>query len=201
MISTEAMLWVGFSLFVIIALVLDLGVFQRGARVMTMKESLTSCGVWAGFAMLFNVGIFLFHPRGAEAGLEFFTGYVVEQSLSIDNIFVFLLIFSYFGVPRPYQHKVLYWGVIGALVARLTFILGGLALMERFAWMVYVFGGFLVFTGINMMREKEEKEVDPGKNWVMRTFRRLFRVSDEYDRGKFFTRRTTSFGLLHFLRC
>lgn len=156
---------------------------------MTMKESLTSCGVWAGLAMLFNVGIFLFHPRGAEAGLEFFTGYVVEQSLSIDNIFVFLLIFSYFGVPRPYQHKVLYWGVIGALVARLTFILGGLALMERFAWMVYVFGGFLVFTGINMMREKEEKEVDPGKNWVMRTFRRLFRVSDEYDRGKFFTRK------------
>src|SRR5437764_6651474 len=182
-------LWGGFILFVLVMLALDLGVFQRGKQVMSTKESLIWCGIWAGVAMLFNVGIFLFHPRGTSAGLEFFTGYVVEESLSIDNIFVFLLIFSYFKVPRAYQHKVLFWGVLGALVCRAVFILGGLALLDRFHWMIYLFGIFLVGTGIRLMFKKEEKEVAPEKSWANRVFGRLFRVSDEYDRERFFSRR------------
>jgi tellurite resistance protein TerC len=188
MMNQQALLWGGFILFVLVMLALDLGVFQRGKQVMSMKESLIWCGIWAGIAMLFNVGIFLFHPRGTAAGLEFFTGYVVEESLSIDNIFVFLLIFSYFKVPRAYQHKVLFWGVIGALVFRAIFILGGLAILDRFHWMIYLFGGFLVVTGINLMFKREEKEVAPEKSWTSRVFRRFFRVTDEYDRDRFFTR-------------
>ena len=188
MMGQNTILWVGFILFVLVMLALDLGVFQRGKQVMSMKESLIWCGIWAGIAMVFNLGIFLFHPRGTAAGLEFFTGYVVEESLSIDNIFVFLFIFSYFEVPRAYQHKVLFWGVLGALVCRATFILGGLTLLDRFHWMIYLFGAFLVVTGIRMMFKKEEKEVAPEKGWVSRMFRRLFRVSDEYDRDRFFTR-------------
>ena len=188
MLDQNTVLWGGFILFVLVMLALDLGVFQRGKQVMSMKESLLWCGIWAGVAMLFNIGIFLFHPRGTAAGLEFFTGYVVEESLSIDNIFVFLLIFSFFKVPRAYQHKVLFWGVIGALVFRAAFILGGLALLNRFHWIVYLFGTFLVATGIGMMFKKEEKEIAPEKGWASRLFRRLFRVSDGYDRDRFFTR-------------
>jgi len=189
MMNQQTLLWAGFILFIIVMLALDLGVFRRGKQVMNMKESLIWCGVWAGLAMLFNVGIFLFHPRGAQAGLEFFTGYITEQSLSIDNIFVFIVVFSYFGVPRVYQHKVLFWGVIGAVVCRATFILGGLALMAQFDWMVYVFGAFLVFTGISMMRKDEAKEIRPEDNIVIRIFRRFFPVSAAYDRGRFFTRK------------
>ena len=169
-----------------LAQLLDLGVFKRGKQVMSIKQSLIWCGVWAGLAMLFNVGVFLFHPRGTDAGLEFFTGYVTEQLLSVDNIFVFLLLFGYFNVPRVYQHKVLFWGVLGAVIFRAIFVLGGLALMSRFNWMIYVFGGFLVLTGISMVRKGQEKEIHPEKNLVMRAFRRFFRVTPDYHRDRFF---------------
>jgi tellurite resistance protein TerC len=182
----QTLLWVGFVVFVIIMLALDLGIFQRGKQMMSIKESLIWCGVWAGLAMLFNVGVFLFHPRGTDAGLEFFTGYVTEQSLSVDNIFVFLVLFGYFKVPRVYQYKVLFWGVLGAVIFRGIFILGGLALMSRFHWMIYVFGGFLVLTGISMVRKDQEKEIHPEKNLVMRAFRRFFRVTADYHRDRFF---------------
>lgn len=180
-------LWGGFTLFIIAMLALDLGVFQRKPHVISMKEALAWFGVWTGLALIFNLGIILFHDRGGQAGLEFFTGFLVEKSLSIDNIFVFILIFGYFRVPQLYQHKVLFWGIVGAIVLRVTFIIGGLALMERFHWMIYLFGSFLLFTGISMMRKKSE-HATPENNWVVRTFKRFFPVSDRYDGNKFLTR-------------
>ncbi len=187
MINESLALWGGFTLFIVAMLALDLGVFHRRAHVITMREALTWFGVWTTLALIFNAGIVLFHERGGQAGLEFFTGYLVEKSLSIDNIFVFLLIFNYFQVPQTYQHKVLFWGIVGAIILRICFIVGGLALMERFHWMIYLFGSFLLLTGFQMMRKKNE-ETNPEQNWVVKTFRRFFPVSDRYDGNKFFSR-------------
>jgi len=180
-------LWGGFTLFILAMLALDLGVFQRRPHVVTMREALAWFGAWVGLALIFNTGIFLFHERGTEAGLEFFTGFFVEKSLSIDNVFVFILIFNYFQVPPTYQHKVLFLGIIGAIILRAGFILGGLALMERFHWTTYVFGGFLLMTGVLMMLRKE-KRYDPDRNWAIRAFKRRFPVTDRYDGNRFFTR-------------
>lgn len=187
MINETILLWGGFTLFIIAMLALDLGVFQRKPHVISMKEAMAWFGVWTSLALIFNLGIILFHERGGQAGLEFFTGFLVEKSLSIDNIFVFILIFGYFRVPQLYQHKVLFWGIVGAIVLRVMFIVGGLALMERFHWMIYLFGGFLLFTGISMMRKKDE-HTNPDNNWIVRTFRRFFPISERYDGNKFFTR-------------
>lgn len=187
MITTEVALWGGFTLFILAMLALDLGVFHRKAHVVTTKEALIWFGVWTGLALIFNLGIVLFHERGGEAGLEFFTGYLVEKALSVDNIFVFILIFGYFQVPQAFQHKVLFWGIVGALVLRVCFIIGGLALLERFHWMIYLFGAFLLFSGIQMMRKKNEKP-DPDKNWIVQTFRKFFPVSPHFDGNRFFTR-------------
>ncbi len=165
-------LWIGFTLFILLMLSLDLGLIQRRPHVISMKEALAWFAVWTGLALLFNIGIILFHERGAVAGLEFFTGFLVEKSLSIDNVFVFLLIFSYFQVPPVYHHKVLFWGFIGAIVLRVTFIVVGLALMERFHWAIYVFGAFLLATGTHMFFKKDSVN-DPEKNWVIRSFRRI----------------------------
>lgn len=180
--------WLGFILFIIAMLALDLGLLQRKPHAIGMKEALVWFGAWVALAMVFNVGVILFHARGPEAGLEFFTGFLVEKSLSIDNIFVFLLIFDYFRVPSAYQHKVLFWGIVGAIVLRVIFITGGLALMERFHWMIYVFGGLLLVTGIAMMRRKEKK-IDPEKNWAIRAFRRFFPVTERFEGNRFFLRR------------
>lgn len=192
MFDNQLVLWGGFTLFILAMLALDLGLFQRRPHVIGMKEALAGFAVWAGLALLFNVGIILFHERGLEAGVEFLTGFLVEKSLSIDNVFVFILIFNYFHVPPAYQHKVLFWGIVGAIVMRVLFIVGGLALMERFQWTIYVFGTFLVATGIAMMRKKEA-EYDPDKNWAIRTFRRFFPVSDRYEGNRFFTRQNGRF--------
>ena len=180
-------LWAGFTLFVVAMLAIDLGFFQRRPHVIGMREALVWFGVWVGLALLFNVGVVLFHERGLEAGLEFFTGFLVEKSLSIDNIFVFILLFNYFRVPPAYQHKVLFWGIVGAIILRVAFIIGGVALMARFHWTIYVFGAFLVATGIGMMRKKET-QYDPQMNWVIRTFRRFFPVTDRYEGSRFFAR-------------
>jgi len=187
MINETFALWGGFTLFVLAMLALDLGVFQRKSHVISMREALGWFGVWTSLALLFNIGVILFHARGAEAGLEFFTGFLVEKALSVDNIFVFILIFGYFKVPQVYQHKVLFWGIIGAIFMRIGFILGGLALLDRFHWMIYVFGGFLLLTGISMMRKKET-DADPGNNWLVRIFTKLVPVSPKYDGNKFFSR-------------
>jgi tellurite resistance protein TerC len=179
-------LWIGFTVFILAMLALDLGVFQRRPHVLTTREAMSWFAFWTTLALIFNAGIWIFHERRGEAGLEFFTGFVVEKSLSIDNIFVFILIFAYFRVPSLYQHKVLFWGIIGAIVLRAGFIVGGLALMERFHWMIYLFGTFLLLTGIAMIRNKETK-YDPENNWVIRSFRRFFPVSAQYDGNRFFT--------------
>jgi tellurite resistance protein TerC len=189
--------WIGFTFFILLMLALDLGLFQRRPHVISMREALAWFGVWVGLALLFNIGIMLFYDAhtpedpdrtSLQAGLEFFTGFLVEKSLSIDNVFVFILIFNYFHVPPAYQHKVLFWGIVGAIVLRVVFIVGGLALLERFHWTIYLFGAFLLGTGLVMMLRKESV-YDPEKNWVIRTFRRFFPVSDRYENDRFFTRK------------
>jgi tellurite resistance protein TerC len=181
-------LWGGFTLFILALLALDLGVFQRRPHVISTREAMAWFGFWTGLALVFNLGIVLFHERHGEAGLEFFTGFLVEKSLSVDNVFVFILIFGYFNVPKTYQHKVLFWGIIGAIVLRAGFILGGLALLERFHWTLYVFGTLLLVTGLLMMRKKEAV-YDPEKNWLIRSFRRFFPVTDRYEGNRFFIRK------------
>lgn len=175
--------WIGFIFFILVMLAIDLLVFHRKAHEVKLKEALIWSGVWIGLALVFNTGIYLW--LGKQQALEFLTGYVLEKSLSVDNLFVFLMIFSYFKVPLKYQHEVLFWGILGALLMRAGFIVGGLALLTRFHWVIYVFGGFLIFTGIKMLFSKE-KEVHPEKNPVIRIFNKIMPVTKEYAGGKFF---------------
>lgn len=183
---TEATLWIGFNLFVLLMLVLDLGVFHRKSKVITVKEALIWTCVWVSIAFLFN--IFVYYYFGENKAFEFFTGYLIEKSLSVDNIFVIILIFSYFNVPPAYQHKVLFWGILGALVMRVLFILAGVELIHKFHWLIYIFGGFLVFTGIRILTQGDLK-LDPEKNPVVKFVRRIFRVTETFDGDRFFTRR------------
>jgi tellurite resistance protein TerC len=178
-------MWVGFNLFVLAMLALDLGVFHRKPHEVTIKEALVWSGVWVALALLFNLG--LYYWRGPEPALEFLTGYLIEKSLSVDNIFVFLLIFSYFRVPASYQHRVLFWGILGALVMRAAFIALGISLIRRFHWVIYVFGAFLILTGVKMALEKG-KEIHPERNPVLRLFRRFVPVTDDYQSSKFFVK-------------
>lgn len=182
--SNQEIMWAVFGAAVIFLLVLDLGVFQRKSHVIGIKEALGWSAFWIGLALLFNLGIW--YELGRGPALEYFTGWVLEKSLSVDNLFVFLLVFSYFRVPREYQHKVLFWGIAGALVMRAVFIGAGIVLIQRFDWMVYVFGAFLVYTGFKLAFGKDE-EVDPGRNPVIKVVRRFIPVSDAYDGGRFFT--------------
>ncbi len=179
--------WIGFIAFILAMLVVDLGILNRRPHVVSMKEALSWFGIWITLALLFNIGVIIFHERGFEAGLEFFAGFLVEKSLSIDNVFVFILIFNYFQVPPVHQHKVLALGIIGAIGLRIVFILGGLALLARFHWTIYLFGGFLVATGL-MMIFRKESEYDPEKNWMIRSFRRVFPVTANSENGRFITR-------------
>ena len=179
-------LWIGFTVFVLAMLALDLGVFHRKSHTVSMREALTWSGVWITLALLFNAGIWYW--RGSDQGLTFLTGYVVELSLSVDNLFVFLLIFGYFKVPAQYQHKVLFWGILGALVMRAVFIGAGIALIQKFHWIIYVFGAILVISGLKMAFEKD-KEVHPEKNPVLRLFRRFMPVTGEYHGSSFFIKR------------
>jgi tellurite resistance protein TerC len=164
-------------------LALDLGVFHRKARVVTFKESISWTAIWIALAMLFNLG--LAHFAGPEKGLEFLTGYVIEKSLSVDNIFVFVLLFSHFAVPPVYQHKVLFWGILGALVMRALMIGLGAILITKFAWIIYVFGAFLLLTGIKMIVKREE-EIHPERNPIVKWFRKLMPVTSDYRADKFF---------------
>ena len=178
-------LWVGFNAFVLLMLALDLGVFHRKAHVVTIKESLTWTGIWVAMALIFNVGIA--HYMGNDKALEFFTGYVMEKSLSVDNVFVIALLFSYFAVPTLYQHKVLFWGILGALVMRAAMIALGAKLITEFAWVIYIFGAFLILTGIKMIVKREEK-IHPESNPVVRLFKRFMHVTADYRADKFFVR-------------
>jgi tellurite resistance protein TerC len=178
-------LWVGFNLFVLVMLALDLGVFHRKAHVVTFRESIIWTVVWVALALCFNFGVW--HYLGSQKALEFFTGYVIEKSLSVDNVFVFALLFSYFAVPPLYQHKVLFWGILGALVLRAIMIFLGAALITKFSWIIYVFGAFLILTGIKMIVKREE-EIHPERNPIVRWFKRLMPVTADYRGDKFFVR-------------
>ncbi|MCE9518421.1 MAG: TerC family protein [Verrucomicrobia bacterium] len=178
-------LWIGFNVFVLFMLALDLGVFHRKAHVVTFKESMAWTVVWVTLALLFNLGVW--HYMGSQKGLEFFTGYVIEKSLSVDNVFVFALLFSYFAVPALYQHKVLFWGILGALIMRAVMIFLGAALIERFTWIIYIFGAFLILTGIKMIVKREE-EIHPERNPLVRWFKKLMPVTNDYRGDKLFVR-------------
>ena len=178
-------LWVGFNVFVLAMLALDLGVFHRKAHVVSFREAMAWTIAWVTLAMLFNFGIW--HFMGPQKALEFTTGYVIEYSLSVDNIFVFAMLFSYFAVPATYQHRVLFWGILGALMMRAIMIVAGTVLITKFAWIIYVFGAFLILTGLKMIFKKEE-EMHPERNPVVRWFKRLMPVTSDYRGDKFFVR-------------
>ncbi len=184
--SSELWLWVGFGIFVVVMLVLDLGVFHRSAHEVKIREALIWCAVWIGLALLFNAGVYLW--KGPVKALEFLTSYLIEEALSVDNLFVFLMIFSYFRVDRRYQHRVLFWGILGAIIMRAIFIGMGVALIQRFHWIIYLFGAFLVVTGVKMALQKD-KELRPESNPVLKLFRRWMPVTEDYVEGKFFVRR------------
>jgi tellurite resistance protein TerC len=177
--------WAGFLLFVLLMLALDLGVFHRKSHEVKIKEALAWSAVWISLALIFNVGVYFL--MGKEKAIEFLTGYVIEKSLSVDNLFVFIMVFSYFNVDTKYQHKVLFWGILGALVMRAIFIFAGVALIQQFHWIIYVFGAFLIFTGIKMLVQKDEK-IEPEKNPLVRLFKRFFPVTDTMHGDRFFVK-------------
>lgn len=183
--ETNVWIYVGFTLFVLGTLALDLGVFHRKAHVVKPKEAGMWIAVWMTLAMVF-AGV-IYYWRGHEQALLFITGYLIEQSLSADNIFVIVMIFGYFNVPEKYQHRVLFWGILGALIMRGAFIGMGALLIQKLSWVMYVFGAFLVFTGIKMAIRRDE-EFDAEQNIVMRTARRFLRVTSAYDGQNFFTK-------------
>lgn len=181
--TETTILWASFNLFVLTMLAIDLGIFHRKSHEVTVREALIWTCVWISLAMVFN--LFVYYYFDQVKALEFFTGYLIEKSLSIDNIFVIILIFSYFKVPSAYQHKVLFWGILGALVMRVIFILTGVELIHRFHWLVYVFGGFLVFTGIRILSSGDMK-IDPEKNPVIKLARKIFPVTQHFEGDRFF---------------
>jgi tellurite resistance protein TerC len=183
----EVLLWVVFNLFVLAMLALDLGVFHRKGHAIQIREALAWSAMWIALSLLFNLGIYVWH--GSVPALEFLTGYLLEYSLSIDNIFVFLMLFTYFRVPYRHQHKVLFWGILGALIMRVLFIIMGVTLIQKFHWVIYLFGAFLIVTGIRMGLQRS-KEIHPEKNPVLRLFRRLMPVTEDYEEGKFFVKRS-----------
>jgi TerC family integral membrane protein len=184
-ISGSTWLWIGFSIFIVTMLGLDLGLFNRKAHTIRYREAWIWSAVWVTLALLF-AGL-VFHYQGSQRGLEFLTGYLIELSLSVDNLFVFLLIFSYFKVPAKFQHRVLFWGVMGALVMRLTMIFVGATLIDRFHWIIYIFGAFLVYTGIKMFKH-DEIDIQPDQNIAVRVVTRFLPIARHYEEEKFFTK-------------
>ncbi|MEI7751679.1 MAG: TerC family protein [Candidatus Omnitrophota bacterium] len=177
--------WVVFGVVVLVMLALDLGVFHRREHEVKMKEALIWSGIWIAVALLFNWGVYL--VKGKEPAMQFLAGYVLERTLSFDNLFVFLLVFNYFKLPNIHHHKVLFWGIFGALLFRAIFIACGIGLLHYFSWMIYVFGAILVWTGAKLAVEKDSK-VEPEKNIFFKGLKKVMPVTDEYDGGKFFTK-------------
>ena len=183
--DTPILFWILFNAFVLLMLALDLGVFHRKSHEVSLREALTWTGVWIFLALVFN-GI-LYYWKGQQQALEFFTGYLVEKALSVDNIFVFIMIFTYFQVPSKYQHKVLFWGIIGALIMRIIFIFAGAALIQKFHFTIYVFGALLIYTGYKMFFHNNTK-IEPDKNPVIRFFKRFMPVTPDLQGDKFFVK-------------
>jgi tellurite resistance protein TerC len=175
-------LWIGFTMFVLTMLALDLGVFHRKAHDVRIREALIWTAVWVSLSLVFNLGVYLWF--GSERALEFLTGYVIEKALSVDNIFVFIVVFSAFAVPTKLQHRVLFWGILGALIMRAVFIVLGAALLARFHWVIYIFGAFLVFTGIKLLLQRGD-QVHPERNPIFRLFKRFVPSVDGYREGRF----------------
>lgn len=175
-------LWVGFNAFVLVMLALDLGVFHRKSHEIKFKEAITWSAVWIALALIFNVGVW--HYFGEVKAIEFLTGYLVEKSLSVDNIFVFVLIFSAFQVPAQYQHRVLFWGVLGALIMRAIFIFAGISLITKFHWIIYVFGAFLIYTGYKIARDEGTK-INISESPVLKFIRKYIPVTNEFSGPKF----------------
>ncbi|MGH9714655.1 MAG: TerC family protein [Candidatus Acidiferrales bacterium] len=186
MLGTPIHTWVVFGIVVVVALVVDLGVFHRKSRKITLKFALAESACWIGLALGFN--LWVYHSRGPQAGLEFLTGYLVEKSLSVDNIFIFILIFQAFHVPARSHHKVLYCGVVGALVLRGVFVLAGVTLLQSFHAVLFLFGAVLLITGGRMMLPGE-RVIRPERNWLVRFVRRFFPVLTDYEGDKFLVRR------------
>jgi tellurite resistance protein TerC len=180
--ATPLWVWVGFNIFVVAMLGLDLGIMQRRTHEIRIREALQMAGFWIALAIVFNVLVYFW--LGTKAAAEFLTGYLIEESLSVDNLFVFLLIFGYFRVPRQYQHKVLFWGIIGAIVLRMGFILAGIALVNRFRWMFLVLGVILIISGVKLFFNKDE-DVHPEKNPVLRLARAILPITRNYEGGRF----------------
>src|SRR6266403_2644873 len=191
-LATSTLAWVGFCIFILMMLAIDLGLFNRKPHEISYRNAAVWSGVWVALALLFAGLLFgplgweLFGSARHEKGLQFVAGYLIELSLSVDNLFVFLLIFSYFKVPPKYQHRVLYWGVLGALVMRVAMILAGSALINRFHWIIYIFGAFLVYTGGQMVGG-DEAEIEPENSIVVRFVSRYVPITRHYERRKFFT--------------
>ncbi|WP_020533496.1 TerC family protein [Flexithrix dorotheae] len=177
--------WILFNAFVLVMLLLDLFVFNRKKKEVKVKDALLWSGFWIALALAFNALIYFW--KGQTMALEFLTGYLIEKSLSVDNLFVFLVIFSYFNIPGKYQHKVLFWGVLGALISRAVFIFAGVKLIEQFHFTLYLLGGFLVFAGLKLMFQKE-KEFEPEKSIAIKLIRMVFPITNELHEDKFFVR-------------
>jgi len=197
--------WIGFVVFVVVMLFLDLKVFHKQDEEIRVKPALYWSAFWIGLALLFNVGIYFIgniywgEVIAKQKALEFFTGYLIEKSLSVDNLFVFLMVFGFFGIQAKYQHRILFWGIIGAIVMRAIFIFAGVALIERFTWVMYVFGAFLVYTGIHMLFEKDDKNsFDPNKNFAVRLFRKFMPVIEDTSLTTFFVRKDKKLYATHF---
>jgi len=190
LLQNEIVLWVGFNILVLIMLAIDLGLFHGDDHEISVKEGLVWSLIWIIVALLFNLVVYYW--KGTNVAIEFLTGYTIERSLSIDNIFVFLMLFNYFKVPAKYQYKVLIWGILGALILRGIFILGGTFLISKFDWILYFFGAFLVITGIKMGFGKD-KEIEPEKNPVLRLLRKFLPITSSYRGGKFFVKESGKF--------
>ncbi len=180
--------WIWFNVFILAMLALDLIVLNKKSHEVSIKQSLKWVGFWVALAIIFNVLVYIWF--GKIKAVEFLTGYVIEWSLSVDNLFVFILIFTYFKVPKEFQHRVLFWGIIGALILRGTFILVGIALFNMFSWMIFVFGGILIYTGIKMLFQKDDDDPKLDDNLLVKMCKKIFPVTDEYEGKNFFIRKS-----------
>ena len=188
--------WIVFYVLVLVMLWIDLKSFGRkGQHEVSIREALTMTVVWITVSLVFCAGIYWFYPVDPqEKAMEFLAGYLIEKSLSMDNLFVFLMLFTFFGIPRKYQHEVLFWGILGALVLRSVFIFAGAAMVQRFEWILAIFGIFLIYTGIKMFGHNEDEQVDPSKNIFVKVFKRFFPVTDQMHEDQFFIRSERSEG-------
>jgi len=184
--SINTIMWIAFNVVIAALLYIDLGILNKKSHEVSLKEAAGWCAAWISVALLFNLGIYV--VEGQEKALEFLTGYIIEYSLSMDNMFVFVMIFTYFGVPAKYQPRILHWGILGAIVMRFILIFAGVALLHKFHWLIYIFGAILVFTAIKMLTQSDDERMDPGQNPVLKLFKKFLPFTDQTEGESFFVR-------------